>query len=385
MSIERWIDSTSFRICGLALLAQAPGLTATRKLVLLALAAHADERGVARPGRDRLAAMTALNERTVRRCLADLQALGLIGAHLSRHKTGAWIVRLAALEALVPSPRPAVNMTLLSQMADLAELAGSPTTLALVLAALALRRRAPESNAALAARAGLSERAARTARDAAEARGLFKGKEKKNVGGRGKGGLILPGPAFQGDTETLQLCPANPASVSAKPCRRVPLTEERTETLTDGPPAPRPPERRQGQEPAKEGLLRDVRGPQRSAPRPTASDQPTAQPTTNAEPTELAALVDEIERLEREAPKGARIPVLHLARLRKGAVHWLADAPAAVAQHWHPTIEDAEARADALVALWPPALVFDRRRRHPLQPRRHPTALCQIIKEPAHA
>jgi hypothetical protein len=245
--------------------------------------------------------MTALNQRTIGRCLVDLQKLGLIGSHPSRHKCPAWIVRLAALETLSPTPRPAVDLTLLDRMTDLAVKAGSATTLALVLSALTLRRRAPETMPERAARAGLKETAARKARDAAVARGLVI--EARTNGGRGKGGLVLPGPAVTSSRETLRLCPVNPASVSAKPCASVTLTEEEQETLTEGRSAPRPPEGRQSPISGKEEGLRSGQGPQPPAPNLDAGAekrarsgpkriQPAQVPTDSA----AAALIDELER-----------------------------------------------------------------------------------------
>lgn len=48
----------------------------TDRFVLAAIAQHAGPDGVARPGKDRLAAITGLDVSTVRRCIARLERLG---------------------------------------------------------------------------------------------------------------------------------------------------------------------------------------------------------------------------------------------------------------------------------------------------------------------
>jgi predicted ArsR family transcriptional regulator len=63
-------------------------LPATPKLVLLALAEHADAQGVCWPGQDRIARMCGLSVRHLRRVCADLEARGLIGIE-HRPGTGA--------------------------------------------------------------------------------------------------------------------------------------------------------------------------------------------------------------------------------------------------------------------------------------------------------
>lgn len=54
-------------------------LPATQKIVLLALADHADQEGVCWPGQERLATVTGLSVRTVRTTLKSLEEEGLIG------------------------------------------------------------------------------------------------------------------------------------------------------------------------------------------------------------------------------------------------------------------------------------------------------------------
>jgi predicted ArsR family transcriptional regulator len=53
-------------------------LSARDLLVLLALVEHADDDGVCWPGQERLAQMTRVNSRTVRRALKRLEQIGLI-------------------------------------------------------------------------------------------------------------------------------------------------------------------------------------------------------------------------------------------------------------------------------------------------------------------
>lgn len=68
---------------------------AETKLVLLALIAEADDAGQAAPGVDRLAAITGLSDRGIRKILDRLQVAGLIkvGAHgLGRGKCNTWLI-----------------------------------------------------------------------------------------------------------------------------------------------------------------------------------------------------------------------------------------------------------------------------------------------------
>lgn len=54
------------------------GLTASQKLVLLALADHADQDGVCWPGQSGIAKKTGLSDRTVKRARADLEKKEII-------------------------------------------------------------------------------------------------------------------------------------------------------------------------------------------------------------------------------------------------------------------------------------------------------------------
>ncbi len=63
-------------------------LPATRKIVLLALADHADQNGICWPGQERLAEVTGLGIRTVRETLKDLESSGLIETNPKHGPTG---------------------------------------------------------------------------------------------------------------------------------------------------------------------------------------------------------------------------------------------------------------------------------------------------------
>lgn len=69
------------------------GLTPAQRLVLLALAEHADEAGGCWPSLSRLAARAEVDRRTVTRCLAALEARGLI--HRARSRPQRTLYRLA--------------------------------------------------------------------------------------------------------------------------------------------------------------------------------------------------------------------------------------------------------------------------------------------------
>ncbi|UHD15031.1 DnaT-like ssDNA-binding domain-containing protein [Thiocapsa bogorovii] len=78
------------------------GLTPAQRLVLLALAEHADEAGDCWPSLSRLAARAEVDRRTVTRCLAALEARGLIQRTRSRPQRTLYSLAVGASPAQAP-------------------------------------------------------------------------------------------------------------------------------------------------------------------------------------------------------------------------------------------------------------------------------------------
>ena len=79
------------------------GLTPAQRLVLLALAEHADEAGGCWPSLSRLAARAELDRRTVTRSLAALEARGLIHRARSRPQRTLYSLAVGTFPAQVPT------------------------------------------------------------------------------------------------------------------------------------------------------------------------------------------------------------------------------------------------------------------------------------------
>ena len=80
-------------------------LTSNERLVLIAWLSHASPEGVAWPSIDRLALLTGLGERTVRRALKVLRECGVLET-LGRHKKGSLRLRFAGCPQRSDGPRP---------------------------------------------------------------------------------------------------------------------------------------------------------------------------------------------------------------------------------------------------------------------------------------
>lgn len=85
----------------------AEGLTSTQKLVLLALADHANDEGLSiYPGIERLCQKTALGDRAVRKSIKELEQARIVSiVGRSRYKTNEYAIDTVELTALIP-PAP---------------------------------------------------------------------------------------------------------------------------------------------------------------------------------------------------------------------------------------------------------------------------------------
>jgi len=96
----------SYTITDAAILSGTTGLTTSSKMVLIALAQHADSAGHCWPSLERIAGLSCLSERATRYALRKLEDLGLLHA---RHRLGTstrYTLTLSGAAPLAPTPAP---------------------------------------------------------------------------------------------------------------------------------------------------------------------------------------------------------------------------------------------------------------------------------------
>ena len=95
----------SYLIANAAILSNATGLTTSSKMVLIALAQHADSAGHCWPSLERISQLSCLSERATRYALRKLEQLGLLHA---RHRLGTstryTLALSGAAEPVAPTP-----------------------------------------------------------------------------------------------------------------------------------------------------------------------------------------------------------------------------------------------------------------------------------------